>query len=105
MEYSVEITETCLEEIDGICEYIEKKLIAEQSSSRLRAQIREKIKNLPSSPRMYAESDKKDREGRKYRKIIIDNYVILYSIIEEDNVILISHMYYNRQNYMDGGLL
>lgn len=54
---------------------------------------------------MYAESDKKDRKGRKYRKIIIDNYVILYSIIEEDNVILISHMYYDGQNYMDGGLI
>ena len=46
MEYKVVISETCLEEIEDICKYIETKLKAEKASDRLRIKIRDNIRNL-----------------------------------------------------------
>ena len=34
----------------------------------------------------------------KYRKITVDNYIILYTIRE--NIVYISHMYYGKSNYV-----
>ena len=105
MEYEIVISDTCLEEIDETCYYIEKVLKAEQASNRLRKKIVNKIQDLKIFPKLYAKIDKKDRAGRYYRKIVINNYVIIYTIIEEDKNILISHIYYSGRNYLDGGLL
>ena len=93
------------EEIEANCDYIENVLKAEQSSNRLREKIRENIRGLKNSPKIYAKIEKTDRVGRDYRRIVIDNYVIIYTIVEEDKTILISHMYYGDRNYLDGGLL
>lgn len=105
MEYKIVISDTCLEEIEENCDYIEKVLKAEQASNRLREKIIETIRGLKNSPKIYAIIEKTDRAGRDYRKIVIDNYVMIYTIIEEDKTILISHMYYGGRNYLAGGLL
>lgn len=105
MEYEIVISETCLEEIEESCDYIEKVLKAEQASNRLREKIRETIRGLKDSPKIYAKIEKTDRAGRDYRRIVVDNYVIIYTVVEEDKTILISHMYYGGRNYLDGGLL
>ena len=102
MEYKVRISETCLEEFEVIFEYIEKKLKATEASNKLRQKIRNAIRSLRTYPHIYAKIKKKDRTKREYRRIVIDNYVILYTIIEEDKLILISHLYYGRRNYLEG---
>ena len=105
MEYEIVISDTCIEEIEENCNYIEKVLKAEQASNRVRDKIRKTIRGLKNSPKIYAKIEKTDRAGRDYRRIVIDNYVIIYTIVEEDKTILISHMYYGGRNYLEGGLL
>ena len=92
MEYEIVISDTCLEEIEANCDYIENVLKAEQASNRLREKIRETIRGLKNSPKIYARIEKTDRTGRDYRRIVIDNYVIIYAIVEKDKTILISHI-------------
>lgn len=104
MEYEIVISDTCLEEMEENCYYIEKVLKAEQASNRLMKKIMETIQGLKNSPKIYAKIEKTDRAERDYR-IVIFNYIIIYTIIEEDKTILISHMYYGGRNYLDGGLL
>ena len=104
MEFEIIISDTCLEEIEEICDYIEKNLKTPQSANRLRIKIIKTIHRLKNSPRLYKIIDKKDRFKRVYRRIVIDNYVILYTIIDEDEVILISHMYYGGKNYLESFL-
>lgn len=65
----------------------------------------ETILELKDYPEIHAKIEKTDRAGRDYRRIAIDNLVIIYTIIEEDKTILISHMYYSGKNYLNGGLL
>ena len=101
MEYDVVISDTCLEEIDETCDYIEKVLKTEQASNRLREKIIESIQVLKESPNIYAKIEKTDSDGRIYRRMVVDNYVIIYTIVEEDKNILISHLYYGRRNYLE----
>lgn len=105
MEFEIKFSETCLEEIEKICKYIKNGLDAENASNRLRIKIMESVQRLKSSPKLYAKINKTNRNGQSYRRIVIDNFVILYVIIEEDSCILISHMYYGSRNYIDGGIL
>ena len=77
------------------------KLKAEEASNRLRQKIKSDIRELKDSPLSHTKIGKRDRFNREYRRIVIDNYVMLYSIIEEDNVILVSHMYYGGRNYLE----
>ena len=53
----------------------------------------------------YAEIDKSDELKRIYRKIVIKNFIILYTIDENNSVVYVSHMYYGGRNYLDSNLL
>ena len=54
---------------------------------------------------MCTEIEKTDRTERQYRRMIVNNYVILYTIDELEKIVYIAHIYYGERNYLDGGLL
>ena len=56
--------------------------------------------DLAESPKLYMKIEKKDRRKRDFRRIVIDNYIILYTIDEEKKTVYIAHMYYGRRNYL-----
>ena len=101
MEYSIQFTEKCLTEIDKICLYITEVLKAEEASRTLREKIKKSTMKLVNMPKMYSEIEKTDRLNQLYRKIAINNYVILYAIDEENRIVYISHMYYSGRNYLE----
>ena len=105
MEYKLQLSETYIEEIEEICNYVENNLKATEASKRLRRKIRQKILGLKYFPEMYQKIEISDRFGRNYRRMLINNYIILYIVIEEKKTVLISHIYYGRRNYIDGGYL
>lgn len=62
-------------------------------------QIVHKLKQLEDMPQIYAKTEKCDELGRRYRKIIIKQYVILYSIDEQKKQIYLCHIFYKKSNY------
>ena len=100
MEYNIKLTEEFLEEIDEICDYLCTKLKIPEFSKRLIEKIMYNILLLEKFPKLFTEIDKFDRVRRRYRKIVIENYIILYTIDEKEMIIYISHIYYNSRNYM-----
>ena len=102
MEYKVKFTEQCLEDIENICEYITEKLKEINASNNLIIKIMKLTENLIKNPKMYVQIDKSDKLKRKYRKIVINNYILLYTIDNKENVIYISHLYYFGRNYLQG---
>ena len=102
--YEIEFTEDCRDEIKEIYKYISQNLVAHQAAKRLMQKIREGVMNLAEFPRLYAITEKKDKRKREFRKIVINNYVILYTIDENKKTIYISHMYYGGRNYLDEDL-
>lgn len=59
MEYEIVISDTCLEEMEENCYYIEKVLKAEQAANRLREKIMITILELKDYPEIYAKIKKK----------------------------------------------
>ena len=59
MEYEIVISETCLEEIEESCDYIEKVLKAEQAAKKLKEKIMRTILELKDYPEIYAKIKKK----------------------------------------------
>lgn len=100
MKYSVKLTEEFLEEIEKTCEYISDKLKNIDASNRLREKVMYNVLLLEDSPKMFVEIEKTDKTKRAYRKIIVDNYTVLYTIDEKNKIAYIAHIYYRRQNYI-----
>ena len=105
MEYRLKLTDQFLDEFEEICDYISNKLKNIDSSNRLREKVIYNILLLENSPKMYTEIEKADRTERHYRRLVINNYVILYTIDEPEKIVYIAHIYYGGRNYLDGGLL
>lgn len=99
--YSVEFTNECKKEIRRIYSYIKENLYAEQAANNLLLKVEEYTSNLSYAPRIYAEIDKYKGTNLIYRRIVINNYVILYTIEEENKKVYISHMYYSGSDYIN----
>lgn len=102
MEYKIQFTEKCLEDIEDACQYIKEKLKEENAANRLRIKIKDSVKGLSISPEMYAKMEKFDRLENEYRRIPIDNYVLLYTVNKKRNTVYIVHFYYGGRNYLEG---
>ncbi len=99
--YNVIITPTAYREISRIYEYITEDLCAENAAKRIMKKVEEEIQKLKYTPRMHQRIKKIDDLKRTYRRIVIKNYVLLYTIDEETRTVFISHMYYGGKNYID----
>ena len=64
-------------------------------------QIIQKLQQLESMPQLFAKTEQCDELGRRYRKIIIKQYIILYCIDEQKKHIYISHIFYKKSNYFN----
>jgi len=100
-QYEVLITESCRIEIKKIYEYIKNNLYAENSAKKLMNKIEKTVMNLTYAPRIYAEIGIYKNTKRSYRRIVVDNFIVLYIIDEDDKKIYISHMYYGGSDYIN----
>ncbi len=104
-KYKVIITPTAYKEINKIYDYITDDLYAENATKRLMNKVEQEVQRLKDAPKIHTEIEKFDELKRVYRRIVVDNYVILYIIDEDNEVVFVSHMYYGRRNYMNNDLL
>jgi addiction module RelE/StbE family toxin len=100
-KYYVEITGECKKEIKKVYNYIKEDLGAEKAAQNLMKKIEETIKDLIYTPKMYVKIDKYKGIRRNYHKIVINNYILLYTIEEETKKVYISHIYYGGSNYLN----
>ena len=104
-QYAIEFTEDCRDEIKKIFEYISENLAAEKAAMELMRKMRNNIINLSRFPKICVRISKTDKSEREYRRMIINNYIVLYTIDEDKKKIYISHMYYSGKNYINGGII
>lgn len=99
-EYKIIIAPTVYREINQIYDYISEKLYAKKAAYNLMEQVEKEIQRLKKSPEIYTEIEKIDELKRRYRIIVIKNYVILYTIDNANKIVYVAHMYYGRRNYL-----
>ena len=99
--YKDEFTEDFVEELNEIYEYISKKIYANKAVIDLFIKTIDKIFELETYPEMYMKLKKVDRLENIYHRMVVNNYVVLYTIDYENKKVYVSHIVYGRRNYLN----
>lgn len=98
--YEIVFTEDSKNGIKEIYDYISNNLVNEEAAKRLMRKIKEKVLNLSKTPKLYKKIEKTKKIKREFRRMIVNNYVILYTVDDDKKIVYISHMYYKRKDYL-----
>lgn len=99
--FEVEFTDACIEEMTEIYEYISHNLKEDNIAKRLMTEVIDRVLDLANAPELYMKIGKVDRLKREYHRMVVKNYVILYTIDFEKRKVYISRMIYGRRNYLN----
>ena len=97
--YEIILTDIAKEELEDIYDYIYNHLVAEKAANDLMEKIEKQILLLENNPYAYVEVSIKPK-NELYRRLIIDNYVVLYQIEEEHKQVVIYRVLYGKRNYI-----
>lgn len=100
MKYKLIFAPEFTRDLDNTFSYIIQTLIAPKAAKMLMKEIDRSIMNLVDFPEMYPLCDE-PLDALKYRKIIIKNYVIIYSANHEEKSINLLRCFYGKSNYMN----
>ena len=98
--YEIEFTQNAKDEIEEIYKYISENLKNRDAAKRLMKKMRDNIMNLNKNPKIYMKVETKRKIRKEFRRMVVNNYVILYTVDEERKKVYISHMYYGKRNYV-----
>lgn len=98
--YEIILTDIAKEELDEIYEYISKNLFAKKAANDLMNKIENSILLLETNPFSCVEVSIKPH-NELYRKLIVDNYIILYQIEEDYKQVVIYRALYGKRDYLN----
>lgn len=99
--FEVEFTDEYIEEMTEIYEYISNNLKEDNVAKRLMTEVIDKVLDLKNAPEIYMKIGKVDKLKREYHRMVVKNYVILYTIDFGKRKVYISRMIYGRRNYLN----
>ena len=100
-KFDIEFTEECKEEMIEIYDYISNNLEAIKAAERLFLLLNKFIVSLEKNPDMYMKIGKKDKLKREYHRIVVKNFIVLYTVDYKNKKVFISRMIYGRRNYLN----
>ena len=99
--YELYINETAKIDMKKNYRYIVKNFSSYIVADRIIAKINNKILILKHYPHMYPILYNHKEKVRKYRRIIIGNYSIIYYILEKQKKVVIIHIFYNKRKFFN----
>ena len=99
MVFKVYATEDFRNDVNEVCMYMETNFKSIYASNNIKLRIKNIFLLLENTPMMFSVIEKYDRVKRRYRRAIINNYIMLYTI--DNDIVYISHLYYNGRNYLN----
>jgi len=100
-KYIIKFTPKAADDLEEIYRYISEKLFAEDSALRLLEKIEKNILKLRDYPLSGSLVTDEFLKQKRYRKLIVDNYVVFYVVNEYEKLVVIMRILYGRQKYQD----
>jgi len=97
--YNIKIIDSAQVDLDNIYRYITYKLMEPEIAEKVIERIEKGILSLDTFPYRCREI-MTVLDGVKYRKLIIENYVVLYKVNEEIREVRIDRVIHERMNYL-----
>ena len=99
--FKVEFTEQYIEEMTEVYKYISINLKQYLAARRLFIKIYNRISYLSENPYIYSKLGKTDKLMREYHKMVIGNYIVLYTVDNNNRIVYISHIIYGKKDFFN----
>lgn len=99
--FEVEFTDECIKELIDIYEYISNNLKEDNIAKKLMTEMLDRVLILEDLPELYMKIGKADKLKREYRRMVVKNYVVLYTVDYEKRTVFIVHIIYGKRNYLN----
>ncbi len=86
-KYKVVVFPEALRDIDDIYLYIALQKLSPENAKGQTDRIWKKLKTLDLNPQQYQERQTGRFAGKGYRQLLIDNYIAIYRIDEENKIV------------------
>ena len=97
IEYKIKLTNQFIGELDRIYNYIYFSLNSPITATKLYYKIKNSILNLNFYPERFPILN----NTKTLRKLLINNYIIIYKINNKTNDVFILHIFHGNQNYLN----
>ncbi|MFZ3132989.1 MAG: type II toxin-antitoxin system RelE/ParE family toxin [Desulfosporosinus sp.] len=99
--YKLIITELAHQDLDKIVSNIAVELVNPTAAGVFLDEVDKCFGYLKSNPLMYGKCQNKRLEKEGYRRALIKNYLLVYKINEESNIVSIMRFFYGAQDYIN----
>ena len=97
--YKVFITDYAQRDLDAIVEYIAVRLSSPAAAHDLIEEVNKCYSYLRSNPFIYAKSTDARLEKEGYRKALINNYILFFKVLENENEVIVYRIIYGARDY------
>lgn len=97
--YKIVLTDSAKIDLEEIYKYIAERLIETDTANKIMKRIEKEILLLENNPYRCMEVIVKPRK-KKYRKLVIGKYIVLYRIIEDSKEIVVDNIIYGKRDYL-----
>lgn len=100
MTYKIIMTKSADYDLEQILDYITVKLCNPTAAANFANKMESCLDLLSEQPKMYTLSSQEYLNKKGYHKCVIDHYVMLYRINEDEQEVIIFRIFYGRQDYI-----
>jgi len=97
-EWNVIVAEPAESDIDGVYNYIANTLFEPVTAWRQTERIREAVSSLEEMPERGSLLQNEPWRSRGLRRLIVDNYSIIYEIQESSDTVAVVAVLYSKRN-------
>lgn len=99
MAYKVQISRDANADIDSVLSYLAVKLSNPDAARHLADELDHIYDQLSDHPRLFEQARDPMLCRRGYRKVVVGNYVLLYLIDDDRQLVTIVRLFYGRRDY------
>lgn len=100
MKYRVDLSEPAEKDLIDIVKYIASQLSTPMSAYHMMEMFEESMESLSDSPKRCPLIVDERLAQMGYRKIIVKNYIVFFSIDEENKVVDVERILYARRDWL-----
>ena len=97
--YRLDISDPAEEDLDRIIAYIAEKLQAPKAASDFADEVFDCYDHLENNPYIFEECRDPKLKADGYRRAVIKNYILLYKVYEDENLVIAHRFFYGGQDY------
>lgn len=97
-KYKVMINPRAIRELDNIYEYIANEKLAPENAKGQVDRIKKDVLSLDTFPQSHQERNEGRYAGKRYRQLLVDNYIVIFRIDEPCKTVYVVTIQYQGRN-------